>query len=142
MSTVEERQQQIVKEFSGIANWQDRYKRIITMGKELPPMPETLYQDQLLVKGCQSKVWLQARRGDQGEVLLAGDSDALIVKGLVSLVVQVYSGGTPKEILQDPQGFIKSLGFEEALSPSRANGFLAMMKQIQLYAQAFQMLET
>lgn len=100
-------------------------------------MPENLKTEQNIVKGCQSQVWLSAKLSDDGRVELLGDSDALIVKGLVGLLLAVYSGATPSEILMTPPEFLKALGFEGNLSPSRANGLHSMLKQIKLYATAF-----
>ncbi|MFV3409582.1 SufE family protein [Bdellovibrio bacteriovorus] len=135
--TIQEKQNKIIQDFSALAQWEDRYKKIIDMGKALPEMPESLKTEQNVVKGCQSQVWLSASLNDQGQVLLQGDSDALIVKGLVGLLLNVYSGSTPSEILATPPEFLKALGFEGNLSPSRANGLHSMLKQIKLYATAF-----
>lgn len=137
MNIIQERQQKIVEDFSHLQSWEDRYKKIIEMGKNLPEMPAHLKKDENIVKGCQSQVWLSASLSPEGQVLLEGDGDALIVKGLVSLLLRVYSGGTPNEILSTPPDFLKVLGFEGNLSPSRANGLHAMLKQIKLYATAF-----
>lgn len=138
MESAQQRQAEIVNEFSQIKSWEDRYKKIIAMGKDLPAQEESFYDDKFLVKGCQSRVWLHAELNN-GRVILKADSDAMIVKGLVSILLKVYSGLTPKEILTTPPNFIEELGFKNYLSPSRANGFLSMIKQIMLYAQAFQM---
>lgn len=137
---LKERQEQMVKQFSVITQWDDRYKKIIEMGKLLPVMPLDLKNEKNIVKGCQSQVWLHAELDSEGKVQLQGDSDALIVKGLVALLLSIYSGSTPEEILSHPPSFLKELGFESNLSPSRANGLYAMIKQIQLYAMAFQYL--
>lgn len=137
MSNTEERQNKIIQDFSSLSQWEDRYKKIIEMGKALPEMPENLKTEQNSVKGCQSQVWLSASLNNQGQMVLQGDSDALIVKGLVGLLLQVYSGATPSEVLATPPTFLKALGFEGNLSPSRANGLHAMLKQIKLYATAF-----
>lgn len=137
---VQDRQQKIIKEFSELSQWEDRYKKIIEMGKALPPMPENLKTEQNIVKGCQSQVWLSAHLNEQGLVEFFGDSDALIVRGLVSLLLNIYSGSTPEDILKNPPEFLKTLGFEANLSPSRANGLFAMIKQIMLFATAFQYL--
>jgi len=135
MNQIKERQLKLVEEFSQLKSWEDRYKKIIAMGKEIQKGPEDLYQDQLLVKGCQSRVWLKAHL-ENGKMILQADSDALIVKGLVALLLQVYNESEPKDILQAPPEFIKEMGFANYLSPSRANGFVSMVKQIMLYAQA------
>lgn len=131
------RQESIVAEFQKIQGWEDRYKKIIQIGKELPPFPGELYQDKFLVKGCQSQVWMHASVDEQGQMFIQADSDALIVKGLVALLLKVYSGLKPQEILKSPPIFIEKLGFKDYLSPNRTNGFLSMVKQIMLYAQAF-----
>lgn len=137
MSTVNERQKKIILEFSRLLDWEDRYKKVIEMGRELPPMPEALKIEDNRVKGCQSQVWLSAQLNDQGNVVFQGDSDALIVKGLVALLLKVYSNSKPDDILQSPPEFLRELGFEGNLSPSRANGLHSMLKQIRLYATAF-----
>lgn len=137
MSTIAERQTNIIQEFQNLSDWEDRYKKIIEMGRQLPDMPADLKTDENLVKGCQSQVWLFAHLSPQGEMILQGDSDAMIVKGLVALLLRVYSGANPNEILQTPPEFLKALGFEGHLSPSRANGLHAMLKQIRLFATAF-----
>lgn len=137
---IQERQHKVIQDFSALQQWEDRYKKIIEMGRALPVMPENLKVEQNIVKGCQSQVWLAANLNDQGQVILQGDSDALIVKGLVSLLLYVYSGATPSEILATPPEFLKALGFEGNLSPSRANGLHSMLKQIKLYATAFEYL--
>lgn len=137
MSTIDEKQNQIISTFTNLPSWEERYKKIIEIGKSLDLMPEELKVDKNIVKGCQSQVWLSAELTPQGKVLFYGDSDALIVKGLVGLLIRVYSGSTPEEILKTPPDFLKALGFEGNLSPSRANGLHSMLKQIKLYATAF-----
>lgn len=134
---IQEKQNKLIQDFSSLQQWEDRYKKIIELGKSLPEMPESLKTEQNIVKGCQSQVWLSATLDEQGRVVLQGDSDALIVKGLVGLLLQVYSGSSPAEILATPPEFLKALGFEGNLSPSRANGLHSMLKQIKLYATAF-----
>ncbi|MEK2688693.1 SufE family protein [Bdellovibrio sp. GT3] len=137
MSTIQERQAKIISDFSAFTDWEDRYKKIIEMGKSLPAMPEEFKTEQNIVKGCQSQVWLHAAMTEDGKMNLVGDSDALIVKGLVALLLKVYSGATPNEVLMTPPEFLRALGFEGNLSPSRANGLHSMLKQIKLYATAF-----
>ena len=139
--TVIERQKSIVNEFAGLADWEAKYKRIIELGKKLPAFPEEFQTEQLKVKGCQSQVWLKAELLPTGEVLFRGDSDALIVKGLLALVLNVFSQSKPQEILEAPMEFLKELGLESHLSPSRSNGVFAMIKQMRLYAQAFLMMQ-
>ncbi|QDK37758.1 SufE family protein [Bdellovibrio sp. NC01] len=135
--SIQERQNKIIADFSAYTDWEDRYKKIIEMGKALPEMPESLKTEANAVKGCQSQVWLHASLNDQGQMIIQGDSDALIVKGLVALLLSVYSGGAPAEVLATPPEFLKALGFEGNLSPSRANGLHSMLKQIKNYAMAF-----
>jgi cysteine desulfuration protein SufE len=137
MSLISERQRQIITEFEGLTGWEERYKRIIEMGRQLADMPAELKTEENKVRGCQSQVWLHAQLTSHGEMEIFGDSDAMIVKGLVALLLKVYSGATPDDILQSPPEFLKALGFEGNLSPSRANGLHAMLKQIRLYATAF-----
>jgi cysteine desulfuration protein SufE len=137
MSLIEARQRKIIEDFQSLTDWEDRYKKIIEMGRKLPDMPEDLKTEDNKVKGCQSQVWLHAQLNSQGEMILQGDSDAMIVKGLVALLLAVYSGTNPNEILKTPPEFLRVLGFEGNLSPSRANGLHAMLKQIRLYATAF-----
>jgi cysteine desulfuration protein SufE len=135
-----ERQQQLVSEFSKLSSWEDRYKRIIELGKALPAFPDDLKTEQLKVKGCQSQVWLKADYKN-GRVEFTGDSDALLVRGLLAMILGVFSGATAREIVEAPLEFLKELGLQTHLSPSRSNGVFAMIKQIRLYAQAFLMLE-
>lgn len=137
MNQVLNKQQQIIQKFKQFATWEDKYKYIIELGKSLPSMSESLKTEDSIVKGCQSQVWLHAKINDQGIVDFFGDSDALIVKGLLALLIQVYSGSQPEDILTAPIDFIKEIGFEGNLSPSRANGFMAMIRQMRLFATAF-----
>ncbi len=134
--SIQEKQSQLVEEFSHLKTWEDRYKRIIEMGKDLEKLPEEFYDEKLKVKGCTSQVWLHASLDDNKNVVLQADSDAMIVKGLVSLLLKVYSGAKPDEILASPPHFMKELGLDSHLSPSRANGFASMVKQIMMYALA------
>jgi cysteine desulfuration protein SufE len=137
MSIIADRQKQIISEFERLKDWEERYRKIIEMGRQLPDMPDDLKTEENKVKGCQSQVWLHAQLTPQGEMILQGDSDAMIVKGLVAMLLRVYSGANPNDILQTPPDFLKVLGFESNLSPSRANGLHSMLKQIRLYATAF-----
>ncbi len=141
MNTIAQRQKKIVDEFAALADWEDRYKRIIELGKKLPAFPELLKTEQLKVKGCQSQVWLKAELAANGEIVFTGDSDAILVKGLLALVLQVFSQTKPQELLEAPMDFLKELGLESHLSPSRSNGVFSMIKQMRLYAQAFLMME-
>jgi len=136
MSDLRQRQLSLTKEFEGFSSWEDRYKKIIAMGKAMPDLPESKKVEEAKVKGCQSEVWLHAELSKDGKIILEGDSDAMIVKGLVALLVKVYSGSTPEEILATPADFIKEMGFEGNLSPSRSNGFYSMLKQIHHFATA------
>lgn len=140
MSVIQERQKALIEEFNRWSQWEDRYKRIIELGKALPEMSEALKTEENKVKGCQSQVWLHAALNERGEMILQGDSDALLVKGLVALLLQIYSNAKPEDVLASPPEFLKALGFEGNLSPSRANGLHSMLKQIKLYATAFQYL--
>lgn len=141
MSDLKSRQQQVIQDFQAISNWEERYKKIIAMGKALPDLSEDKRTEEAKVKGCQSQVWLHAKLNDQGAIIFEGDSDALIVKGLVAMLLKIYSGSTPEEILTTPPEFLKALGFEGNLSPSRANGLFSMIKQIRYFATAFAMLQ-
>lgn len=134
--SVADRQKAIIDDFNKFRSWEERYKHVIDLGKELSPIPQEYYDNQYLVKGCQSRVWLHARL-EGGHVQLFADSDAMIVKGLVAILLSVYSNASPDDILQNPPEFISELGFRSHLSPSRANGLMAMVKQIMLYAAAF-----
>lgn len=139
--SMREKQQQIIEEFSNLSNWEDRYRRIIELGKTLETMPEKLKTDEVKVKGCTSQVWLVANLNEQGKIVFQADSDALIVKGLVALLIKLYSHSSPEEILATPPEFIQTLGFQTNLSPSRANGLVAMIRQIMYYAEAFKTLK-
>ena len=136
MTTINEIQDSIIDEFSGFDDWLDRYQLLIDLGGELEQLPEDLKTDNNLIEGCQSNVWLDARYED-GKVVFKADGDALIVKGLVSLLVNVYSGHTPDEILDAEPYFVEAIGLKEHLSPTRSNGLLAMIKQMKLYALVF-----
>lgn len=131
------RQQQIVAEFAGLSDWEARYKKLIELGKALPELPASKKLEDFKVKGCQSQVWIHARL-DEGKVIYEADSDALLVRGLVALLLRVYSGAAPAEIIHTAPDFVKEIGLESKLSPSRANGLFSMIKQIKYYAMAFQ----
>ena len=135
--TIKEKQEDIVEEFSMFDEWMDKYEYIIELGKELPLIDEKYKTDDNLIKGCQSKVWLHAELVD-GKIIFTADSDAIITKGIVGLVIQVFSRHTPKEIIDADLFFIDQIGLQEHLSPTRSNGLLAMLKQIRMYAIAFQ----
>ena len=140
MSSLEKRRTQLKNDFLRLTNWEDKYKKIIELGRALPPMDPQFVTDDNKVKGCQSQVWLHASLNSQKEIELQGDSDALIVKGLVAVLIFVYSQSSPQDVLQNPPDFLKELGFEANLSPSRTNGLYSMIKQIKYYATAFQYL--
>ena len=135
--TINEIQDELVEDFAFYTDWMEKYEYIIQLGKELPLIEESNKQDQYIIKGCQSKVWLFPEMKD-GKLYFTADSDAVITKGLVSLMVKVLSGHTPKEIAESDLYFIENIGLKEHLSPTRANGLLAMVKQMKLYALALQ----
>ncbi|MBR3647854.1 MAG: SufE family protein [Paludibacteraceae bacterium] len=134
--TINEIQDQIIEEFSGFDDWMDRYSLLIDLGNELAQLPEDKKTEQNLIDGCQSKVWIDAHIED-GKLILQGDSDAILVKGIVALLLQVLSGHTPAEILDADLYFIEQTGLQEHLSPTRSNGLLSMVKQIRIYALAY-----
>lgn len=136
MATIQEIQDDIIAEFNDFDDWLDRYQLLIDLGGEQEPLPAEYKTDNNLIEGCQSRVWLQADYVD-GKVLFRAESDALIVKGIVSLLIKVYSGRTPDEILENEPYFVEAIGLKEHLSPTRSNGLLAMIKQMRLYALAF-----
>jgi cysteine desulfuration protein SufE len=138
MNEVVTRQTKLADQFNALGDWEERYKKLIELGKHLPTMPEDLKTEIFKVKGCQSQVWLHAAIDESGRMKLQADSDALIVKGLVAVLLQVYNGARADDVLTAPTTFLKDLGFEGGLSPSRANGLYAMLKQILYYATAFQ----
>ncbi len=140
--SLKERSEQMAADFQKLSSWEDRYKKIIALGKQLPDLPDDLRTEEAKVKGCQSQVWLHAKLNSQGEIEFQGDSDALLVKGLVALLLKIYSGSTPEEILTTPPDFLKAIGFEGNLSPSRANGLFSMLKQIRYFATAFGLLKS
>jgi cysteine desulfuration protein SufE len=138
MMTINEIQDEIIDEFSGLDDWMDKYQLLIDLGNEQPPLDEQYKTESNLIDGCQSRVWLQADY-ENGVIHFQAESDALIVKGIVSLLIRVLSDHTPKEILDADLYFIDEIGLKEHLSPTRSNGLLAMIKQIRSYALAFSM---
>ncbi|MEN6569104.1 MAG: SufE family protein [Rikenellaceae bacterium] len=134
--TIKEVEQQIIDEFSVFTDWLDKYEYLIELGKSLPLIDEKRKTDENLIRGCQSKVWLAADYLD-GKIYFTADSDAIITKGIISLLIRVFSGRTPKEILDADLNFIKEIGLQDNLSPTRSNGLVSMIKQIKLYALAF-----
>ena len=136
--TIKEKQQEIVEEFDFLEDWEQKYEYIIDLGKELKGIPEDQKKEENLIKGCQSKVWLNAEFKD-GKLVFNADSDGILPKGIVSLLVSIYSGHSTQEILDSDFNFISEIGLQEFLSPSRANGLMAMTQQIKFYAVAFQL---
>ena len=134
--TINERQDEIIEEFSDFDDWMDRYQLLIDLGNEQEPLDEKYKTEQNLIDGCQSRVWLQADYED-GKIRFTAESDALIVKGIVALLIRVLSGHTPQEILDADLYFIEEIGLKEHLSPTRSNGLVAMVKQMRFYALAF-----
>ena len=134
--TINEAQDEVIAEFSDFDDWMDRYQLLIDLGNEQQPLDEQYKTDQNLIEGCQSRVWLQADEVD-GKLIFQAESDALIVKGIIALLVKVLSGHTPDEILQADLYFIDQIGLKEHLSPTRSNGLLSMVKQMRMYALAF-----
>ncbi len=134
--SINEIQDEVIEEFSDFDDWMDKYQLLIDLGNEQQPLPEKYKTEQNLIDGCQSRVWLQADLED-GKVVFSAESDALIVKGIVTLLIRVLSGHTPDEILEADLYFIEQIGLREHLSPTRSNGLLAMLKQMKLYALAF-----
>ena len=139
--SINETQDEIIEEFAGLDDWMDRYQLLIDLGNEQEPLDEKYKTDQNLIDGCQSRVWLQADLEEvksEKVIRFMAESDALIVKGIVSLLIRVLSGHTPQEILNAQLYFIDEIGLKEHLSPTRSNGLLAMVKQMRMYALAFQ----
>ena len=135
MKTIDEIQDEIIEEFAEVDDWMDRYAMIIDLGNALPPIDEKYKTPQHLIEGCQSRVWLNAEEKD-GRVYYTADSDAIIVKGIIALLIKVLNGHTPQEIVDAKLYFIDDIGLAENLSPTRSNGLLAMVKQMRLYAIA------
>lgn len=135
--TIRETQDEIIADFELFGDWMDKYEYIIQLGKELPMIEGQYKKDENLIKGCQSRVWLHAEIRD-GKLFFTADSDAVITKGLVSLVIKVLSGQTPKDIVESDLYFVDAIGLSSHLSPTRSNGLLSMIKQIKLYALAYQ----
>lgn len=134
--SINELQDEVVEEFAELTDWMDKYQLLIELGNELGPLDPQYKTESNLIDGCQSRVWLQADYND-GVITLQAESDALIVKGIIALLIRVLSGHTPDEILQTELYFIEQIGLKDHLSPTRSNGLLAMVKQIRMYALAF-----
>ena len=134
--TINELQDNVIEEFSAFDDWMDKYALLIDLGNSLPPLEEKYKTESNLIEGCQSRVWLQADYED-GKIIFKGESDAVIVKGIVSLLINVLSGHTPQEILDTDLYLIEQIGLKEHLSPTRSNGLVAMVKQMRMYALAY-----
>lgn len=134
---IEEIQEEIVDEFSMFDDWMQRYEYIIELGKSLPLIDEKYKTEENIIKGCQSKVWVHADEKD-GNVFFTADSDAILTKGIIAILIRTFSNHSPKEILEANTDFIDEIGLKEHLSPTRANGLVSMIKQIKMYALAFQ----
>ena len=138
--TINELQDEVIEEFSELTDWMDKYQMLIDFGNELEVLDDKYKTEQNLIDGCQSRVWVQCDYVD-GKLELTADSDALIVKGIIALLLRVLSGHTPQEILDADLYFIDEIGLKDHLSPTRSNGLLAMIKQIRMYALAFKSME-
>ena len=138
--TINEIQDEVIEEFSDFTDWMDKYQLLIDLGNEQAPLDEKYKNESNLIDGCQSRVWLQADYDkDTRLITFSAESDALIVKGIVALLIRILSGHTPEEILESELYFIEQIGLKEHLSPTRSNGLLAMVKQMRMYALAFKM---
>lgn len=138
--TINELQDEVIEEFSELTDWMDKYQMLIDLGNELEVLDDKYKTEKNLIDGCQSRVWVQCDYVD-GKLELTADSDALIVKGIIALLLRVLSGHTPQEILDSDLYFIDEIGLKDHLSPTRSNGLLAMIKQIRMYALAFKSME-
>ncbi len=134
--TIQETEEAIVGEFSVFTDWMDKYEYIIELGKSVPPIAESARNEGNLIKGCQSRVWLDCSYSE-GKLYFSADSDAIITKGIISLLIRVYNGQSPKDIVESDLSFIQKIGLQENLSPTRANGLVSMIKQIRAYALAY-----
>jgi cysteine desulfuration protein SufE len=137
MKSIEERQQEVIEEFSLFEDWMQRYEHMIDLGKTLPLIAPAYKTEDNIIKGCQSKVWVHAEL-EADKLVFTADSDALITKGIIAILIRVFSGQSPKAILAADTEFINKIGLKEHLSPTRANGLVSMIKQIKMYAVAFQ----
>ena len=135
--TIEEIQEELIDEFSMFDDWMQRYEYMIELGKSLPLIDESLKNDDKLIKGCQSKVWLNSEI-KEGKIIFTADSDAIITKGIIAVLVRVFSNQKPQDILDANTDFIDEIGLKEHLSPTRANGLVSMIKQMKMYALAYQ----
>ena len=135
--SIKEIQEEIVDEFSMFDDWMERYEYIIELGKSIPIIDQEFRTDDNIIKGCQSKVWLHAKL-ENNKIIFTADSDAILTKGIIALLLRVFSNHTPQEILDADTSFIDQIGLKEHLSPTRANGLVSMIKQLKLYAVAYQ----
>ena len=138
--SINELQDEVIAEFNDFDDWMDRYQLLIDLGNEQEPLDERYKMEQNLIEGCQSRVWLQADE-EEGKLVFRAESDAVIVKGIIALLIKVLSGHTPEEILNADLYFIDKIGLRDHLSPTRSNGLLSMVKQIRMYALAFKVKE-
>ena len=137
MESINDIQEEIIDEFSGFDDWMDRYSYIIELGNAVEPLDAKYKVPENIIEGCQSRVWLNAEQQPDGTITFSADSDAIIVKGIIALLIRVLSGHTPDEILESDLHFIEAIGLREHLSPTRSNGLLAMVKQMRMYDLAF-----
>ena len=137
MESINDIQEEIIDEFSGFDDWMDRYSYIIELGNAVEPLDAKYKVHENIIEGCQSRVWLNAEQQPDGTITFSADSDAIIVKGIIALLIRVLSGHTPDEILESDLHFSEAIGLREHLSPTRSNGLLAMVKQMRMYALAF-----
>ena len=137
MESINDIQEEIIDEFSGFDDWMDRYSYIIELGNAVEPLDAKYKVPENIIEGCQSRVWLNAEQQPDGTITFSADSDAIIVKGIIALLIRVLSGHTPDDILESDLHFIEAIGLREHLSPTRSNGLLAMVKQMRMYALAF-----
>ena len=135
--TIQEVQHDLIEEFSMFDDWEERYQYMIDLGKSLPLIDDQYKTDKYIIKGCQSKVWVHAEMNN-GRVIFTADSDAIITKGIIAILIRVLSDQDPKEIIEADMDFIDQIGLKEHLSPTRANGLVSMIKQLKMYAIAFQ----
>ena len=136
--TIEEKQKEVIEEFELFEDWMQKYEHIIELGKELPLIDPQHKDEDHLIKGCQSRVWLHADQDDSGNVAFSADSDAIITKGMIALMIRVLSGQSPAEIAAADLHFVNDIGLHEHLSPTRSNGLVSMIKQMKYYGLAFQ----
>lgn len=138
---INEIQEEIIEEFEGLTDWMDKYAYIIELGGQLPPIDERYKTPENIIEGCQSRVWINAQLDESGKVIFEADSDAMIVKGIVALLLRTLSEQTPSDILDTELYFIEKIGLKEHLSPTRSNGLVAMVKQMRMYALAFKTIQ-